>query len=479
MHILIKTKKVLSKKEKIKIAICLLAIFLILLISFTTFLSPSAFLKSNFKEVFQNLIEAYKEKNIEKLAASFFPIGSANYYKLIEGESDFFDAKLEEALENAISFKIYREEIWRQKDNAGTMVHILYRDDNANEIQEKFDIGFVRIDGNWYLNYNYHINTEGYPNISPISLRITDSSILSYTVKETDHIDYESFRECENLLEVTLPENFNYFDHGWFNNNHNLISINVAQSSTYYSSVDGVLYNKDKTVLIYYPIGKIQVANSTNGIFTIPNTVHTVEDRAFHMTRGLREITIPSSVKKIGKNAFDRSINLTNVSLSEGLEVIDDFAFYSCEKLLFITLPSSVKSIGMDAFNKCISLENFFISENSNLSNIGYAAFDGCNKLEYIYLPNGIEHIQRWTFQNCHSLKEIRLPENLKIIDMFAFRYCVVLEYLYINKTVVYIGDRAFQTCYKLNLDVEASEKPIGWHNSWDIGIVNPVNWGA
>ena len=138
-----------------------------------------------------------------------------------------------------------------------------------------------------------------------------------------------AFWLCSSLTSITIPDSVTSIGESAFYCCSSLTSINVSENNKNYSSVDGVLFNKDKTEIIQYPEGKI------NTSYEIPNSVTSIGDDAFHSYRSLTSITIPKGVTSIG-----------------------DSAFYSCSSLTSITIPNSVTSIGDSALNSCFSLTN-------------------------------------------------------------------------------------------------------------------------
>jgi hypothetical protein len=80
----------------------------------------------------------------------------------------------------------------------------------------------------------------------------------------------------------------------------------VDSQNPAYTSVEGVLFNKNRTVLIAYPVGK-------QGSYTVPSNVTSIGNYAFYRCSGLTSITIPSSVTSIGDEAFNgcRSMSIT------------------------------------------------------------------------------------------------------------------------------------------------------------------------
>ena len=87
-----------------------------------------------------------------------------------------------------------------------------------------------------------------------------------------------------------------------------------------YSSVDGVLFNKNQTTLIQCPGGKA-------GSYTIPNSVTSIGDCAFVDCTSLTSVTIPNSVTSIGDEAFSGCTSLTNVTIPNSVTSIGDEAF--------------------------------------------------------------------------------------------------------------------------------------------------------
>ena len=116
-----------------------------------------------------------------------------------------------------------------------------------------------------------------------------------------------AFHNCTGLTSITIPDSVTSIG-GWaFNGCTGLTSINVASGNNYYSSNNGVLFNKKKTALIRYPEGKSQTS------YTIPNSVTSIGNYAFWGCSGLTSITIPDSVTSIGGVAFDGCTGLKDV----------------------------------------------------------------------------------------------------------------------------------------------------------------------
>lgn len=124
---------------------------------------------------------------------------------------------------------------------------------------------------------------------------------------------------------------------------YSLKEINVREGDGAFSSENGVLYNKDKSVLICYPMDKEDTS------FTVPSSVKTLSISSFCKNDHLESVDI-SSVTTIGTYAFDKCINLKNVKFSKDLVTVGNDAFYNCPELKSVTLYDKVEEIGDYAF---------------------------------------------------------------------------------------------------------------------------------
>ena len=152
-----------------------------------------------------------------------------------------------------------------------------------------------------------------------------------------------AFYECSKLKEVTIPSSVEAIGSDAFSECSSLTSINVEEGNTKYASEDGVLFNKDKTMLIKFPGGK-------GGSYIIPSSVTYITEGVFNGCSALKEVTIPSSVKTIGNHAFEGCTALKKVTIPGSVEAIGDSAFSGCTALESTLIPSGVR-IGSNAFN--------------------------------------------------------------------------------------------------------------------------------
>ena len=239
-------------------------------------------------------------------------------------------------------------------------------------------------------------------------------------------IGNSAFYGCSKLTSITIPENVTSIGFSVFGNCSNLASININSKNKNYSSDNGVLFNKDKTVLICCPGGKTEY-------YDIPNNVKNIEARAFEKCSSLTSITIPSSVTSIGNSAFESS-GLTSIVIPKNVTSIGYGAFKGCTNLTELTLPfiglSPTSSGGIEGgvsgdgtFSvlfetyKSIpsSLKKVTITEPCTA--IKDAAFyNGCGSLTEINIPNTVASIGSNAFYSCSSLASITIPSSVTYI---------------------------------------------------------------
>ena len=187
----------------------------------------------------------------------------------------------------------------------------------------------------------------------------------------------------------------------------NLKEFIVPLDSEYYSSQDGVLYNKDKTELIRYP------PNKSNVSFTIPSTVQRIARYAFYEAKNLRSVSIPSSVTHIEQLAFSNSA-LTSVNIPGTVQELDS-TFINCTSLETVILNTGLKYIGTEyqaeVFENCTALKSINIP--NTVERIGRASFSGCiNSTLTISVPSSVKFLGENVFQDCSALDLNNMTKN-------------------------------------------------------------------
>lgn len=317
--------------------------------------------------------------------------------------------------------------------------------------------GTVKKIGNWWGNVNGQI-FNGCSNlkevileegIEEISGRAFDScsKVKEWKLpKSLKRIGPCAFRNI-SVEEFNIPENVESIA-ATFISSSNLSRINVDSNNKYFTSVDGILFDKDSTRLIKYP------ENRDGNSYEVPNTVKTIDANAFISCKNLQTIVIADSVEKIGDSAFDGS-KLKTINLGGGITNISNKPFYGAWNLTNINvitendkyesengilfnkgktilikyppaiingevyeIPNTVVKIGPQSFYRS-QIKNVIIP--SSVKKIGSESFFQCYNLEEVNLPEGLERIEWRALYGCHKIKTIVVPSSVTFIDGGAF----------------------------------------------------------
>lgn len=200
-------------------------------------------------------------------------------------------------------------------------------------------------------------------------------------------IGENAFYDFDSIKSITIGESVAKIGEYSFYCCKNNASINVDINNKYYSNDSyGVLYNKNKTELVQYPIG------NTRSFFAIP-----------------------SSVVVIQKVAFVNSKNLTDVTIPNGVAIIGERAFLGCENLLNIAIPKSVTTITNNAFNCCESLTSVTIHKNVDI--VEYGAFYCCDNITDVYFVGSEEEWKKLEIQDYNDpLINSTIHYNINIV---------------------------------------------------------------
>jgi hypothetical protein len=212
------------------------------------------------------------------------------------------------------------------------------------------------------------------------------------------NIGNSAFAYCSKLTNFAIPGSVISIGPGAFAACAKLAAINVAAQNGFYTSFDGVLFDKDMTSLLQYPAGLANAYTVPPGVTNIgyesflgahvitvalPKSLMSLGMDAFLDCAFLSSIAIPAGVTDIPDNAFAGCSSLTNVSLSAGLSSIAAVAFSACA-LQNITIPGSVTNIGSDAFLNCVHLTNIFFGGDAPAADSTVFSSDGSATVYYL-----------------------------------------------------------------------------------------------
>lgn len=294
------------------------------------------------------------------------------------------------------------------------------------------------------------------------------------------NISGDTFYNCTNLEKVTIPVNVKFMGNNPF---AGCPKLNLINESPYFNLIDGVLYNKDFTRLIYYPISKL------NEKYVIDNRCKILGKHSFYLCNNLKELEIPSSVIKLENNPFSGCTQINIINNSKYYHIIDkviydkDYSsvigclssidtdelvlkdvkricrnsFWNCKGIRKIVLPKTLEEIGYNPFVSCTNIEfvsnseNYIVYKNALYTKnmLKLICFPAKFAINNIYLPDETITLERGAFSGCDKMTNINL-HNVSIISKTCFTNCNSLNKVYCSDLVTYIGEWAFAHCNNL-----------------------------
>lgn len=166
-----------------------------------------------------------------------------------------------------------------------------------------------------------------------------------------------------------IPENLTTINPQLFSHMKNITEFTVDPDNPAYSSLDGVLYNKDRTVLYRYPAAREQDA------FFTPDSVQFVEGAAFAYTTGVETVYFPDNVLGFASNLFMYSKSASLVRFPEALYSLPNQCFVACMSLRTLLLPVLLQD-AKKGFLETEALDIYYARTQEDLEQIaGYSAF--------------------------------------------------------------------------------------------------------
>ena len=342
------------------------------------------------------------------------------------------------------------------------------------------------IDGiNYYLvpsnTIGYSVVAEGdYNGKFVIPSYIYDSKKRKYEVRGWA---LNAFTNCDNLTSIELGaktyDSSNYYtvsiSNQAFEGCNHLMNIYVNSSNNYFTSIDGVLYSKDKSTLRMFPTGR-------TGSFSIPDYVSSVGSMAFKYTN-LEELTIPNSLYNFDDDFLGDCTKLTSIKVSESNSRYSSLngvlynksqtaiVRYPVGKKGNVTIDKNIGSIQANAFAKC-EIDSFIC--NPNTKSIDLSAFDGA-KIKYLYLDAAYSNYKFLEKLDESSTVYVHYYEYDKAKKYFSGKLKTIEKYYVKEQTEKLLGRVSFAAPAN-NCMYYDSTAPGAQQKPWNGYILKSIN---
>ena len=276
-------------------------------------------------------------------------------------------------------------------------------------------------------------------------VRIPSELIYEGQTYSVTSIDNDAFTDNTTLTKVYIPQTIKGMDfYSGINMNpfagcSALKSIEVEEGNPILCTVDGVLFNKEKTRLYCFP------AADSRTSYTVPKGVTWIDGSAFAYNHHLVSISLPDEVTSLGASAFYDCTNLEEVNLSSNLKTLAGYLFWNCKHLKSVIIPKGVTYLGINLFNGCTSLTSVTMPES--VTTVDTSIFENCTSLKSVKLSPNLDRINHKMFLNCSSLADIQIPKSVIFVWSNAFKGCKALKTLDLPESVTRLGDFVFSGC--------------------------------
>ena len=279
-----------------------------------------------------------------------------------------------------------------------------------------YDYEYAGVDSPWYRDYRTFVKK--------IVIEDGVTTIGEY-----------AFNRFENLTQIQIGKDLASIGKKAISMCYSMAAVTVDPGNAQFSSnEEGVLFNKDKSTLVYYPISKV-------GAYVIPNTVKTIGNYAFAYCTGLTGITIPDSVTTIEGSPFYSCTGLTEVVVPDSVVTMGG-AFQDCENLTKVTIGNSVTGIAMWTLFGCTKMKTLELG--NSITAIREEACFALYDLENVTFPETLTTIGDRAFGSCTSMTKITIPAAVTSIGVVAFGNCTKVTEIYFDGSAPTIGINAF-----------------------------------
>lgn len=321
-----------------------------------------------------------------------------------------------------------------------------------------------------YLDIEVAVDNPTYSSLNGTLFNKDKTKLIQYTRCgiEPNYIIPETVVDINNaflnntlLHSLTISKNVEIIDDELLNNHFDkgglgmslyapsCEAVYVDEENPYFCSVDGVLYNKDMSILIWCPSGK-------TGHHDIPDSVKIIAAGAFQYSK-CAEIQIPNGVEILGRDAFS-NVYWKTIVIPKSVKTIYNGCFFGCSQLTSVRIEASDEiEFGTQVFDECHNLQTAGpIGSGSNIEFcwveiIPEQAFSDCSSLLNVIIPAGITTIKNDAFYGCSGLQELLIPNSVQVIEEYAFGNCKSLTDINIDKVEGTISDEPW-SAYGANI---------------------------
>ena len=305
------------------------------------------------------------------------------------------------------------------------------------------DISVDKDNNSFVLENGVLYNADKTDLIKCLKSKVKGEFSISSTVV---NIESGAFEGCSEITAINIPASVSYISDS-FNGCTSVEAVNVSKRNNSYSSADGVLFDKIKDYLIFYP------PKCPSSSFTIPESVVWIASKSFNNCDNLESVKLPENLMNIPYAAFMDCDKLDNVVIPKKVTEIEHSAFENCSALKNIEFTDNVSMIGFNALAGTAWLKNQ-PDGPVYIGSVFYKLKDDDSKITEITIKDGTEYISPYAFckSTVHdteysvtiidntSLKSVILPDGVKYLGGSAFSGCTALTDISLPDSI----DRSF-----------------------------------
>ena len=293
-----------------------------------------------------------------------------------------------------------------------------------------------------------------------------------------------AFFNCEKLEKIDISSNLTNLDETAFWLCKSLADISVDENNAYYSTDEaGVLFNKDKTMLIQYPLASEETA------YIIPDSVTEINDSAFDGNVTLTTLTLGEGITKLDNNFIDLE-NLAYLEIGKNVAEIEDNALRHNNQLTKITVDEENSYYSSDEFgvlfNKDKTMLIKYPAKNPNteyiipetVTTIFYHAFLGNTELTKISIPDNVTKLVNKAFYGCTGLKSVKIGKGITTLQTDLFAGCTGIETIILHEGIKSIERDCFGREECNIKTIEYAGTPVQWECVFvgDAELLNTAN---